>query len=208
MVRHNLTNDAGQKREQILTLARKNGLLRPRDLEPLGIAPEYLNKLYVEGILERPGRGLYRLAKAKSGRFAQLAEVAKRTPQAVVCLLSALAFHGLTTENPHEIWLAIPKKSRPPKIEYPPLRIVRYADAAQRFGIQVHPLDGVQVKIYSPAKTVADCFKFRNQVGLDVALEALRDCWRKKLATGDELWKAAKVCRMTHVIRPYMEAVI
>ena len=120
----------------------------------------------------------------------------------------ALAFHEMTTENPHQIWLAIPKKTRPPKIEYPPLRIVRYADAAQRFGIQAHRIDGVDVKIYSPAKTVADCFKFRNQVGLDVALEALRDCWRKKLASSDELWKAAKVCRMTNVIRPYMEAVI
>jgi predicted transcriptional regulator of viral defense system len=208
MVRHNLTNEPGHKRKQILTLAREYGILRPRDLEPLGIAREYLNKLRDEGVLERPGRGLYRLAHTKTGRFAQLAEVATRSPQAVVCLLSALAFHGLTTENRHEIWLAIPQKARPPKIEYPPLRIVRYADAAQRYGIQVHSIDGVEVKIYSPAKTVADCFKFRNQVGLDVALEALRDCWRKKLATSDELWKAAKVCRMTNVIRPYLEAVI
>ena len=123
----------------------------------------------------------------------------------MICLLSALDYHGLTTEIPHEIWLAIPQKARPPRIEYPPLRIVRVADAAFRFGVETHAIDGVAVRIYSAAKTVADCFKFRNTVGLAVALEALRDCWRKKKATSDELWKAAKVCRMTNVMRPYLE---
>ncbi|HEY4310853.1 MAG TPA: type IV toxin-antitoxin system AbiEi family antitoxin domain-containing protein [Pirellulales bacterium] len=208
MVRHNLTTGDGPKREQILKLARKKGLLRPRDLEAVGIAREYLNKLHAEGILERPGRGLYRLANAKPGRFTQLAEVSKRAPHAVVCLISALDFHGLTTEIPHELWFAIPKKSRPPRIEYPPLRIVQYSEAAHRFGAEVHLIDGVEVKVYSPAKTVADCFKFRNQIGLDVALAALRDCWRLKKATSDELWKAARVCRMANVMRPYMESLV
>jgi predicted transcriptional regulator of viral defense system len=206
MSRQNLTIEGSPKRGQIIKLAREKGVLRPRDLEGVGIAGEYLNKLHAEGVLERPGRGLYRLATAKPSRHSQLAEIATRVPRSVFCLLSALDFHGLTTEIPHELWIAIPEKARPPKIEYPPLRIVQFSEAAYRFGIETHTIDGVEVKIYSAAKTVADCFKFRNQIGLDVALEALRDCWRKKKATSDAIWKAAKVCRMTNVMRPYMEA--
>jgi predicted transcriptional regulator of viral defense system len=206
MSRQNLTIDDSPKRGQILKLAREKGVLRPRDLEGVGIAGEYLNKLHAEGVLERPGRGLYRLTTAKPSRYAQLAEIAKRVPRSVFCLISALDFHELTTEIPHELWIAIPEKARSPKIEYPPLRTVQFSEAAYRFGIETHTIDGVEVKVYSAAKTVADCFKFRNQIGLDVALEALRDCWRKKKATSDALWKAAKVCRMTNVMRPYMEA--
>ncbi len=186
-------------------MAREKGLLRPRDLESAGIAGEYLNKLFAEGVLERPGRGLYRMANAKPSRHAQLAEVAKRAPQSVVCLLSALDFHSLTTQFPHELWIAIPEKARAPRIEYPPVRIVRYGNAGYRYGIELHLIDGVEVKVYSAAKTIVDCFKFRNQIGLDVALEALRDHRRKKKGTSDELWKAAKVCRMTNVMRPYLE---
>ncbi len=206
MVRHNLTTNDSLKRGQILKLAREKGVLRPRDLKDVGIAGEYLNKLHAEGVLDRPGRGLYRLASAKPSRYSQLAEIAKRVPRSVFCLLSALDFHELTTEIPHELWIAIPKKARPPRIKYPPLRVVQYSGAAYRFGIETHTIDGVEVRVYSAAKTVADCFKFRNQIGLDVALEALRDCWRKKKATSDAIWQAAKVCRMTNVMRPYMEA--
>jgi predicted transcriptional regulator of viral defense system len=205
MVRHTLTNAKDLKREQIIKLARAKGILRPRDLDAHGIAGEYLNKLLAEGTFERPGRGLYRLSNARPGRYAQLAEVAKRAPKGVICLLSALDYHGLTTEIPHEIWMAIPQKARAPQIEYPPLRIVRMSDAAHRFGVEIHSIDGVPVRVSSPAKTVADCFKFRSVVGLAGALEALRDCWRKKKATSDEVWEAAKVCRMTNVMRPYME---
>jgi predicted transcriptional regulator of viral defense system len=208
MVRHNLTSENSLKRGQLLKLAREKGILRPRDLEAAGIAREYLNKLHAEGVLERPSRGLYRLAKAKQSRHGQLAEVSKRAQQSVVCLLSALDFHSLTTQFPHEVWIAIPKKARPPRFEYPPIRTVQYGEAAYRFGVEVHTIDKVEVKVYSAAKTVADCFKFRNQIGLDVALEALRDCWRKKKATSDEIWKAAKVCRMTNVMRPYMESMV
>jgi predicted transcriptional regulator of viral defense system len=206
MSRQNLTIDNSPKRGTILKLAREKGMLRPRDLESIGIAGEYLNKLHAEGVLERPGRGLYRLAAVKPSRHSQLAEIAKRLPRSVFCLISALDFHELTTEIPHELWIAIPAKARPPKIEYPPLRIVQYGEAAYRYGIETHTIDGVEVKVYSAAKTVADCFKFRNRIGLDVALEALRDCYRKKKATNDAIWKAAKVCRMTNVMRPYMEA--
>lgn len=206
MVRHNLTTEEHSKRNQILAMVRERGVVRPRDLEQAGIAGEYLNKLLSEGVLERPGRGLYRLANEKPGRHAQLAEVAKRAPRAVTCLLSALDFHGLTTQFPHELWLALPKKARTPRIEYPPVRIVRYGDVAYQYGIELHVLDGVEVKVYSVAKTVADCFKFRNQIGLDVAMEALRECRGKKRATNDELWTAAKACRMTNVMRPYLES--
>lgn len=206
MIRHKLTSPSALKWERVLSLARKKGILRPRDLDELGVAREYLNKLHHEGYFERVGRGLYRLADSDIGTHSQLAEVAKRAPKAVACLISALDFHELTTQIPHQIWLAIPPKARAPRIEYPPVRIVRFATAALQFGVQTHTIDGVDVKVFTPAKTVADCFKFRSQVGLDVALEALRDCLREKKATIDDLWQAAKVCRMTNVMRPYLES--
>lgn len=208
MVRHKLTSDADLKWERVLNLARQQGLLRPRDVESLGISGEYLNKLFREGLLDRAGRGLYRLPDAEPGRHSQLAEVIKRVPKGVVCLISALDFHELTTQIPHQIWLAIPLRDRAPRIDYPPLRIIRSAAGPLAFGVEHHPIDGVDVPVFSPAKTVADCFKFRSQVGLDVALEALRDVWRKKRATVDQLWQAAKVCRMTNVMRPYLESLV
>ncbi len=125
----------------------------------------------------------------------------------MVCLLSALQNHHLTTQAPFEVWLAIAEKARLPKIEYPPLRVVRFSGPSLSFGIEEHEVDGVRVRVYSPAKTVADCFKYRNKIGLDVAIEALRDCLRQRKATRDELWSAAKVCRMSNVMRPYLEAV-
>lgn len=208
MVRHNLTSSSPPKWERVLELAREKGVLRPRDLDELGIAREYLNKLHQEGFLERVGRGLYRLTDSEIGRFSQLAEVAKRVPKGVICLISALDFHELTTQIPHQIWLAIPPKDRAPRITYPPLRVIRLAKRPLHFGVETHTIDGVDVKVFSAPKTVVDCFKFRSQVGLDVALEALRDCYRQKKATMDELWKAAEVCRMTNVMRPYLESLI
>lgn len=207
MSRHNLTTTESPKRGQVLTLVREKGVLRPKDLEALGIAPEYLNKLHSEGVLDRPARGIYRLARSKPKRFSQLAEISRRAPRSVITLLSALDFHGLTTQFPHEIWMAIPEKARAPRIEYPPTRVVRYGEAAYRFGIEVHMIDNVEVRVYSAAKTVADCFKFRGQIGLDVAIEALRESLQQKKATNDAIWNAAKACRMTNVIRPYLEAV-
>lgn len=204
MPRHNLTT----KRERVLALAKKSGLIRPRDVVALGISGEYLNKLLAEGELERPTRGVYRLPDRPVTERTQLAEIAKRVPKAVVTLLSALQFHGLTTQLPHEIWIAIPEGMRTPRVDYPTVRVTRFADEPYRFGIEKHRVDGIEVKVYSAAKTVADCFKLRGQIGLDVALEALRDCWRKRKATADQLWKAARVCRMTNVMRPYMEAML
>ena len=207
MNQHKLTGVSHPKRKQVLELARSKGLLRPRDVAQFGITPEYLNKLHRDGFLERVSRGLYRLPNGEPTQHSQLAEVAKRVPRAVVCLISALNFHDLTTQIPHQLWLAIPLRDRTPRIEYPPLKILRYSDASLKYGVEHHIVDSVDVKIFSPAKSVADCFKFRNQVGLDVAMDALREVWRDKKATADELWIAAKVCRMTNVMRPYLEAV-
>lgn len=196
------------KRQQILDKIRRSGLLRPRDLEAEGISGVYLNKLHAEGVLDRPTRGVYVLADAEPTENRSLAQACKRVPGGVVCLLSALRFHDLTTQAPFEVWLAIAEKARLPRIEYPPLRIVRFSDSALRYGVKQHRIEGVAVKVYTPAKTVADCFKYRNKIGSDVALEALRDCWKQRKATMDELWQAAKVCRMANVMRPYLETLV
>jgi predicted transcriptional regulator of viral defense system len=197
---------AASRKEQVLTLARRKGVLRPRDLDAPGIPREHLRRLHSEGLLLRPGRGLYVPADARPTENQSLVEACKRVPQGVVCLLSALQFHELTTQAPFEVWMAVAAKAWAPRVNYPPLRIVRFSGAALTSGVEEHCIGGVPVKVYSPAKTVADCFKYRNKIGLDAALEALRDCWRRRKATMDELWKAASVCRMTNVMRPYLES--
>ncbi len=141
--------------------------------------------IYAEGVLDRRSRGLYTLAEAN-----------ELVPNGVICLLSAPRFHDLSTQSPFEVWSAIEEKARLPNIDYPPLRIVRFSGIALSFGVREHDVEGVKVHVYSPAKTVADCFKYRNKIGLDVAIEALRDCLQQRRATVDELWEAAKVCRM------------
>ena len=135
-----------------------------------------------------------------------LAEVARRVPKGVVCLLSALRFHGLSTQAPFEVWLAIENKAITPKLDYPPLRIVRFSGAALTEGVEEHVVDDVTVRITCIAKTVADCFKYRNKIGLDVALEALREAWHEKRMTSDDLWRYAKVCRVANVMRPYLDS--
>jgi predicted transcriptional regulator of viral defense system len=194
------------RKEQVLALVRRLGVLRSRDLAGAGIPRVYLRRLHAEGVLDNPERGLYVLADAEPGLHRSLAEACKRVPHGVICLLSALQFHGLTTEAPFEVWLAIAESARRPKVQYPPLRVVRFSGAAWTYGIEEHVIEGVAVPVYSPAKTVADCFKYRNKIGLDVALEALRDCWRQRKATMDELYQAAQVCRVGRVIRPYLES--
>ena len=191
---------------RVLQLARKLGVLRPRDLAQHGIAREYLTRLTHAGLLERIGRGLYVLPDAELTEHHSLAEAAKRVPAGIVCLLSALRFHDLTTQAPFEVWLALPPTARRPHPSSPPLRVVRFSGPALTEGVEEHLIEGVSVRVYNPAKTVADCFKYRNKIGLDVALEALRETWRERRATMDELWRYAKVCRVANVMRPYLAA--
>lgn len=193
--------------ERVLEIVRQAGVLRPRDLDTHGIPRTYLSKMYARGLLQRIGRGLYTLPNADVTEHRTLAEASKRVPQGVVCLLSALRFHGLTTQAPFQVWLAIGKKAWQPRVDHPPLRIVRFSEGALRAGVEEHQIEGVQVKITSPAKTVADCFKYRNKIGIDVALEALQDCRQQRKCTVDDLWHYAKICRVANVIKPYLEAI-
>ena len=190
------------RQQQVLELVHLNGVLRPKDLAKRGIGSRYLSTLVREGMLRRTGRGLYVLPTHIPSQHHSLAEAARRVPNGIVCLLSALRYHELTTQAPFEVWMAIPEKAWQPRVDHPPIRTVRVSGKALEFGVQQHDVERVSVRIYSPAKTVADCFKFRNRIGLDVALEALRDAWAKRVVTIDELWRAAEATRMQNVMRP------
>ena len=192
--------------QTILDLAVQRGLIRPRDLDALGLPSVALTRLVRQGLLVRVGRGLYARPDRRVSEHGTLAEVARKHPQAIVCLLSALRVHDLTTQSPFEVWLAIPNKARAPKMDYPPLRIVRFSGAVLTDGIEEHQIDGVTVCVTNVARTVADCFKFRNKIGLDVAMEALQEAWRAKRVSMDELWRYASLCRVANVMRPYMES--
>ena len=186
--------------------AREHGIVRPRDIEAIGVPREYLLRLYRQGKLGRSGRGIYTLPDAPVTEHHTYAKVAKRVPDAVLCLLSALAFHEITTQSPASVWIALRKGARKPAIVSPSLRVVRLTGPSLSEGIENHPVEGVTVLVYSAAKTVADCFKFRNKIGLDIAIDALKDCLRQKKATINEIYRYAKICRVSNVIRPYMEA--
>ena len=166
-----------------------------------------MKRLSDQGVIERIGRGLYRVAGSEVTEHQSLVEACKRVPQGVVCLLSALRFHGLTTQNPFAVWLAIDRKAWQPRVDYPLLQIVRFSGEALSSGVETHVLQGVQVRVYSPAKTIADCFKYRNKIGLDVAIEALQDCIGRRLCTFDDLWRFARICRVANVMRPYLESI-
>jgi predicted transcriptional regulator of viral defense system len=193
---------------RIAELAKAAGVLRPRDLGAHGIARQYLRLAEQEGLIVRSGRGLYVPADVAIGEFHTFAQAAKRVPKGVICLLSALRFHDIGTQSPFEIWLAIGEKDRRPASGIPPLRVARFSKQSLDFGQTTHTVEGVPVRVFSAAKTVADCFKYRNKIGLDVALEALRESIRSRKATADGLWQAAKVCRVANVMKPYMEALL
>lgn len=196
----------GTTADRLIELARLRGLIRPCDLMPLEIPRVSLTRAVRRGQLERVGRGLYGLPGREISAHGSMAEVALRVPKGIICLLSALRFHGITTQAPFEVWLAIENKAIAPKLDYPPLRIVRFSGAALTEGVEEHIVDGVTIRITGVAKTVADCFKYRNKIGLDVALEALRDAWHEKRMTSDEIWRYAKVCRVANVMRPYLDS--
>jgi len=190
----------------VLDLARKRTILRAAEVEELGIHTQVLTRLVAEGALERVGPGRYRSPAASITENHGLALTAAVVPRGVVCLLSALVFHGLGTQNPTEVWLAIDRRSRVPRVQWPPLRIVRFSGRALTDGVEVHEIEGQKVHVYSLPKTIADCFKYRQKVGMDVALEALKDAWNHRRVRMADLDQFARVCRVQRVMRPYIEA--
>jgi predicted transcriptional regulator of viral defense system len=187
-------------------LASSKGILQAADFARLRIHPQEIKRLVSKGELVRVGRGRYLLPQAEHSENLGLALVAAAVPRSVICLLSALRFHAISTQAPHEVWIAVAQGGARPRLDYPSVRLTLVSGRAFAYGIERHRIDGIPVGIYSPAKTVADCFKFRNKVGLDVAIEALREALHAKRCSRDEIWAAAKVCRVSAVIRPYMEA--
>jgi predicted transcriptional regulator of viral defense system len=190
-----------------LEIARKQGIARARDFRAFGIPATYIQRLCAQGRLVRLGRGIYQIAGFDDFHVAHdLAEVARRVPCAVVCLLSALRFHELTTQLPQAVWIAIDHKARSPANPPLKLEIVRASGPAFSEGRTTATIEGVQVPLYTPAKTVADCFKYRRRIGTDIAVEALRDALIKRKATRADLWHYAGLCRVQNVMRPYLEA--
>lgn len=185
---------------------KKAPVQRMRDLESFGLSRPRVRSLVDQGILEKASRGLYVLRSADVSENRTLAEVGKKVPHGVICLLSALRFHDLTTQSPHQVWVALERSAWTPKVDHISLKIVRYSGEAFEEGHQEHLIEGVPVRITSPAKTVADCFKYRNKIGLDVALEALREVRRKRLCTMEELMHFARICRVANVMKPYLES--
>ena len=182
--------------------------MRRVELTDIGVHPETLARLMEAGILTRVTRGLYQLTDADITASHDLAEVAKRVPKGVICLISALQFHELTLQMPSRVWLAIPSKARKPTIGYPPTRIVRFGEQALSLGVQTHTIDGVSVPIFTPAKTVVDCFRFRKHVGFDVALEGLHNVIGSGKVKPAEIVQYARDTRIWSVLRPYLETVV
>lgn len=193
--------------QQVLRLARARTLLRPRDLTQQGLPTIALTRLVQAGKLERVARGLYGLPGAEMSEHRSLAEVCARVPRGVVCLLSALRVHEIGTQAPHEVWVAIPQHMVSPRLDQPSLRVVRMSDQALAEGIDRLKIDGVDVPVFTAARTIVDCFRFRNKIGLDVALEALRDGWSQGKFTLNDLWHHATRGRVANVMRPYIEAI-
>jgi predicted transcriptional regulator of viral defense system len=193
---------------KLIDYVRKKGMIRSRELSALGIPRVYLSRLVHDGHLERVSRGLYQIAESDITEHFTMVQAAKRIPHGVVCLLSALSFHNFTAQLPFQVWIAVERGKWEAGLKDLPLRIFEFSGKSFHEGIETHTIQGVTVKVYSPAKTVADCFKYRNKIGLDVALEALRECRREKKCTSDELWHFARVCRVSNVMRPYMEAMV
>lgn len=193
---------------QVIEIAKRKGIIKPDDILDAGLSREYLSRFAKEGVLERVGPGLYKLTNADLGENESLLEVVKQVPNAVLALLSALNFHNFTTQNPSEIWLAVDGRAWKPRIDYPAVRYISTSGNMLTSGVEQHHIDGVVVKVFCPAKTVADCFKFRNKIGLDVALEAMREGWREKRFTLAELAQYAEINRVKNVMRPYMESLV
>ena len=193
-------------RDRTLRLARRRQGVTTRELAEAGIHTQVLSRLVADGALERIARGLYRLPEREVTEHHGLVIVATAVPNGVVCLLSALQYHRIGTQLPSDVWIAIDRRARHPALRYPPLKIVRYSGAALTEGIEIHRIEGQDVRVYNISKTIADCFKYRHKIGIDVALEALREGWRARRFRMDELDRFAAICRVQRVMRPYLEA--
>jgi len=173
-----------------------------------GVHRDTLRKMLATGDLQKVSRGLYQLAAATPSSHPDLAVVAAKVPEGVICLISALSFHELTTQIPHEVYLAIGRNSEPPRIDYPPVRTFRFSGKTFTEGIEKHNVGSVEVRVYSREKTLADCFKFRNKIGLDTVLEAIRLYKQSRRTNVDALMRYADICRVANVMRPYLEATL
>jgi predicted transcriptional regulator of viral defense system len=193
-------------KKRIKDAFRGTTLLRARDLTARGLNRVQVRQAVQAGLLEQAGRGLYRPPGADITQHHTLAETAKRIPNGVICLLSALSYHGLTTQSPHEVWLALDHKAWSPRSENVGLRVIRLSGPTLNEGVESHTVEGVPLRVYSPAKTVADCFKFRHKIGIDVAIEALKETWRARRATIKDIEHCARIDRVSRVMRPYLES--
>ncbi len=199
--------ETGRSEQLAISIFREHGgMLRTGDALQLGIHPRTLYEMRDSGVLERISRGVYRLSDLPPLSDPDLATVATRIPEGVICLISALAFHRLTREIPHYVYLALPRGDRPPRLSHPTLRVFWLTDAVFRAGVETHTLDGVSLRIYSPAKTIADCFKYRNKLGIGVAVEALRMLKERGDLDPDEIVHFARICRVENVMKPYIQA--
>ncbi|TIV61840.1 type IV toxin-antitoxin system AbiEi family antitoxin domain-containing protein [Mesorhizobium sp.] len=196
------------QRSKAYNLLQEGGLVRLRDLMKAGVKPETMSRLVREGAAVRPARGLYQLATAAPDARHSLAAASALIPRGVVCLTSALQFHELTLQMPSAIWMAIDRTDWKPKVDYPPIRFVRFSGRALTEGVERHLIEGVNVTVFEPAKTIVDCFRYRNKIGLDIALEGLREGLRMRRVTPDQLWKFAQTGRVWSVMRPYVEAMV
>ena len=187
---------------------RQGGILRMKEAIDSGIHRTMLYAMLEEGIIQRLSRGLYRLTDLPPMRDPDLATVCRKAPTCVICLISALFFHEITSHIPHEVQLAILRRTEPPRVDYPPIRAFIFSEQSFKTGVVTHHIDGVDVRIYSPAKTVADCFKYRNKIGFDVAMEALKMYYNRRDFNLNELMEYARKCRVYNVMRPYVEALL
>lgn len=199
---------ADAQKTAVVLFEQHNGTLRTKQALELGIHPRTLYRLRDEGRLERVSRGVYRLASLPPLSNPDLTTVALRVPRAVVCLISALDYHELTVEIPHQVYIALPRGTRTPTIDYPPLRVFRFTGEALTAGIMEVDFEGVTVRIYDPTKTVVDCFRFRNKLRLDVALEALTNWRDRRIGKPADLLRYARICRVERVMMPYLEAML
>ena len=194
-------------KQRALQVIKEMGIARPRELAARGITRAQISRLVEDELVLRQARGIYTVARHAPTAEHTLAQVAKRVPEGIFCLLTALRFHGLTTQSPAEVWIALPEKARRPRLDYPRLRVARFSGAALTEGVEDYRVEGVPLRIYTPAKTVADCFKYRYKVGIDVAVEALRDFSRRHRGRATELARFARICRVSRVMQPYLDAI-